>query len=395
MGGDRPDFLMSHEPSSIRDQQDIDAVLSHVFEIGASDVYLTGGRRAFVLLHEEVHDVTRRVLTNEEVETAMKLISNDGALVALRAGEDLDGRYGVPVYEQVAGTKIEVDRKRFRWNAIAVTSSVREDGLIITMRTIRATPPKLSELKVEPEISAAFNQKDGLILVCGGTGQGKTTLLAAHIRAMLEDVSRSLNIATYESPVEISYDGIDSLRSRIHQSEVPTNICSFERAARNAMRRHAHVLLIGETRDLATLEATLALADSGHLALTTLHANDVPQVISRVASWFTPAERMSRVASLCDAMRLVVVQRLIKSETTGGMVAVREYLQFDAEVRDQIRVAESMRELSIVIRTAVERKGQSFYAAALRFFNEGAISREQLQTFERRPSEDESFNMTL
>jgi defect-in-organelle-trafficking protein DotB len=142
------------------------------------------------------------------------------------------------------------------------------------------------------------------------------------------------------------------------------------------------VILVGETRDMETAQASLEASQTGHVVYTTIHSNSVPNTLSRVANMFSPSERMTKVFELAESLRLVVVQRLVRRADGAGRIALREFLAFDQSVRDQLRMATSLREAEHLLAKIVERKGQTMLSCAQTAFDKGLISADQLVIIE-------------
>jgi twitching motility protein PilT len=218
------------------------------------------------------------------------------------------------------------DRARFRVNGFQQRGSVA-----IALRLIPYELPDLAELGV-PEVVRAFaDLPQGLVLVTGPTGSGKSTTLAA----LLDRVNRTrpCHILTIEDPIEYVHR---HQLAAVNQREVGTDTESFPRALRSALREDPDVLLVGEMRDLETIHTALTIAETGHLVLATLHTNDTAQALDRVVDVF-PAEQQSQIrVQLAGALTGIVYQRLLP-RSGGGRVAAYEVLIATPGVRNMIR----------------------------------------------------------
>jgi twitching motility protein PilT len=201
----------------------------------------------------------------------------------------------------------------------------------MALRLIPRAVPSFTDLGLPPIIEQLANAPQGLVLVTGPTGSGKSTTLASMIRYL--STRRSSHILTIEDPIEY-FHAHD--RSIVTQREVGTDSQSFAQALRSALREDPDVLLVGEMRDVESIETTLTIAETGHLVLATLHTNDAPQAIDRVIDVF-PGERQPQVRSqLASGLLGVVAQRLLP-RADGGRVAAFEILLATTATRNLIR----------------------------------------------------------
>jgi twitching motility protein PilT len=218
------------------------------------------------------------------------------------------------------------DRARFRVNGFRQRGSVA-----VALRLIPYELPDLATLGV-PEVVRAFaDLPQGLVLVTGPTGSGKSTTLAALVDRI--NRTRPCHILTIEDPIEYVHR---HQLAAVNQREVGTDTDSFPRALRSALREDPDVLLVGEMRDLETIQTALTIAETGHLVFATLHTNDTAQALDRVVDVF-PAEQQSQIrVQLAGALTGIVYQRLLP-RIGGGRVAAYEVLIATSAVRNMIR----------------------------------------------------------
>ena len=218
------------------------------------------------------------------------------------------------------------DRARFRVNGF-----VQRGSVAIALRLIPYELPDLETLGV-PEIVRSFaDLPQGLVLVTGPTGSGKSTTLAALVDRV--NRTRPCHILTIEDPIEYVHH---HQMAAVNQREVGTDTESFPRALRSALREDPDVLLVGEMRDLETIQTALTIAETGHLVFATLHTNDTSQALDRVVDEF-PAEQQSQIrVQLAGALTGIVYQRLLP-RIGGGRVAAYEVLIATSAVRNMIR----------------------------------------------------------
>jgi len=299
------------------------------------------------------------------------LYGADG-MARLQGGNDLDTAYAIQLDRST--------RLRFRLNATSTRTS-RRDGGNVVLRPIADMPPPLSAQGVEPGILDAYRPRQGMVIVSGATGSGKSTLIAGMTVAKLMDQDGNFNIVEGAAPVEFLLERVRGPCSTINQTEIPRDLPTFAAFVRGAMRREPTDIIVGECRDSETMDAAIQAAISGHVLTTTIHANDVALTMQRIASLCPPAERENLVSAVAQSLRLVINQRLAPS-TDGRRTALREYLVFDADLRGQFLRTEPG-EWPALTRRAVEAQGQSFRVAIDRALEAGRIS-EQTAAFERR-----------
>ena len=201
----------------------------------------------------------------------------------------------------------------------------------LALRVIPQRIPTPSELGLPPVLGDLTRRHQGLILVTGPTGSGKSTTLASIINQI--NIERPCHILTIEDPIEYVYG---HMRATVSQREVGTDTHSFSDALRSALRADPDVLLVGEMRDLESIQFALTIAETGHLVFATLHTNDTSQALSRIIDVF-PAEQQAQVRTqLSAALTAIVYQRLLP-RVGGGLVGAFEVLVANSAVRNLIK----------------------------------------------------------
>lgn len=234
-------------------------------------------------------------------------------------------------------------------------------------------PPALSDLRVENEIVENSMPVNGLVLVTGVMGSGKSTLLAAILRDIIEKGGR--HVSSYEAPIEFDFDAIPNPGGPVSQSAIPEHLKTFLTATRNSTRTAPDVVLIGESRDPDTLRGMIESAEIGVAAYSTVHTRSVPETISRIINVFGIEERSQVTATLISCLRLIVSQRLLPLIDGSGRTALREYLVFTPEIREQLldippdKLIQKTEEL-------LAAHGQKIQDAALSAFQSQKISKE-------------------
>jgi twitching motility protein PilU len=256
---------------------------------------------------------------------------------------------------------ITIGETRFRVN---IHRQKGATGMVA--RLVKAKISTLAELGLPQTLETIMASKRGLVLLVGSTGSGKSTTLAAMIDH--RNATATGHIVTVEDPVEYVHP---PKKCVITQREVGFDTRSYSQALKNTLRQAPDVILIGEIRDLETMEAALAFADTGHLCVSTLHANSADQAIERIVSFF-PAERHREIlAQLSVNLRAVISQRLLPS-TRGGRAAALEILLDTPRIKDLIRRGE-LHVLKDAIEQATVEGCQTFDSALYALCKQGAI----------------------
>jgi defect-in-organelle-trafficking protein DotB len=335
------------EPISLWTIDDLDRFLLWAIENNASDVSLISGKPVYARIHGTWVAVTDREPSADELFMLLdKMTRNPGTSARVKGGDpDVD-----PPYEVKDQSNF---RHRFRVNATAIRDGWSV-GCNIVMRTIPAIPPSLDELNIEPELRKHLFPNNGLVLVTGVMGTGKTTLLASILRQIIEQGGRSL--LTFESPIEFDLSAIPGNTGPICQMELPIHLPSFQMAARNASRRAADVILVGESRDRETFRSMLEVSEIGVAAYSTLHTSSVHDTPSRILNVFNIDEQQGIAVTMFSTLRVIIQQRLLP-KVGGGRIAVRESLVFSDQDRRSLintpieKITDTLREMCIERKT--------------------------------------------
>ena len=333
-------------------------ILKSALKFNASDIHLKVGAPPIVRVDGNLYpfkDFAR--LSVENLQSMSELMMGPVQKEYLRDFHEVDLGYGVPGIG------------RFRVNIYQQRSS-----LVIAMRTISFEILDLTTLNM-PEIVEKMvdEHRRGLILVTGTTGSGKSTTLAAMIDYI--NRNRSENIITIEDPIEYLHRDNMSL---INQREVGFDTTSFALALRAALRQDPDVILVGEMRDLETIEIALTAAETGHLVLSTLHTVDAVETVNRIISVFPPHQQPQVRLQLASILRGVISQRLIERCDQKGRVPAIEVLVNTPMVRECIADAEKTIEIKDAILKGHSIYGmQSFDQSILSHYRNGMISYEE------------------
>ena len=219
------------------------------------------------------------------------------------------------------------DIGRFRVNAF------HQRGLVsIVFRHIKNRPPTFEELKIDSEILIKLAQsKDGLLLVCGATGSGKSSTMAAMLNWVNQNMDK--HIVSIEDPIEYTFSDDKSL---FQQREIGLDVPNFEMAIKSVLRQNPDIILIGEMRDKETFETAISAAETGHLVFSTMHAATVAQSLTRVFEFFPPDQLIQARRQIAGSIRGFICQKLIPALEGGGRFAAHEILVADATVRNLI-----------------------------------------------------------
>jgi len=222
---------------------------------------------------------------------------------------------------------IVVGEYRFRVNFFYTS-----DGLSAVLRKIETDIPAMADLKLPYVIQEIVDKPNGLVLITGPTGSGKSTKLASIIDAI--NASRSGHILTIEDPIEYIHH---SKESSISQREVGRDAKSFASALKASLREDPDVILVGELRDLETVQLAITAAETGHLVFGTLHTSGAPNTINRLIDVFPAAQQGQVRSQLAESLRLVVTQQLVKTADGNGRVAAFEIMVCNHAVRNLVR----------------------------------------------------------
>ncbi|MFO1054041.1 MAG: PilT/PilU family type 4a pilus ATPase [Planctomycetota bacterium] len=302
---------------------ELDKVLIAMLAAGerVSDINFSPGRPPQMEVDSQLVPFDRvGVLTPERTEKIAGILMGDSE--DLRA--DLHKRGSCDCSHQIP------DGPRFRVNIFRV-----DGNCAIVLRALPTEIPTFDSLGLPEALKKIPELKNGLVLVTGGTGSGKSTTLAAVIDAI--NSSRAVHIVTLEDPIEFKHP---HKKSTINQRELGKDYKDFSDGLRSALRQAPKVILVGEMRDRATVEIAMKAAETGHLVLSTLHTIDAGQTIGRIIGMFEPSEINLVRSRLAQMLRYVIGQRLLPKES-GGRAAALEIMGNDSRVRELICSGES------------------------------------------------------
>jgi twitching motility protein PilT len=335
----------------------IDSFFKHMIEQNASDLHLSVGSRPRIRLHGTLKEMESPELNNNLMQEMLFEIITEAQKKAFIARRDLDFAYEVP------------GLARFRANYL-----VQKRGLAAVFRVIPTDIKGVDALGVPQQVLKFADMNRGLVLVTGPTGSGKSTTLAALIDYI--NAGRKEHILTIEDPIEFVHQ---SKKCLVTQREVGTHTKSFSAALRAALREDPDVILVGELRDLETIELAVTAAETGHLVFGTLHTNSAAKTVDRIIDAF-PADQQAQIRTmLSESLKGVVSQQLLKRSDRAGRVPAMEILFVKTSVANLIREGKTF-QIPSIIQTGKGEGMQLMDQAIMEYLMQKVISPEEAHT---------------
>jgi twitching motility protein PilU len=323
-----------------------------------SDLFITAGFPPAMKIDSKMTPVSQTALSGQHTAMLVRAIMNDKQAAEFESTKECN----FAIAPQGIG--------RFRVNCFV------QQGLVgAVLRVITTTIPNFEDLKLPPVLKDVAMTKRGLVLFVGGTGSGKSTSLAAMIGYRNENSHG--HIVTIEDPVEYVHPHKNCL---ITQREVGVDTDSWQAALKNTLRQAPDVILIGEIRDMEVMEHAIAFAETGHLCLGTLHANNSNQAMDRIINFFPEARRQQLLMDLSLNLKGVISQRLIPNKEGRGRVAAVEVMLNSPLISDLIFKGE-VHEIKEIMKKSRELGMQTFDQALFDLFEAGRISYEDALRF--------------
>ena len=286
-------------------------------------------------------------------QIAMGLIGSDA-----RVGKDLSVSGSCDLAYQVRSAA------RFRVN---IFCSKKNHSIVL--RKLQTVIPTLDDIKAPSSFRKVIEEKNGLILVTGATGSGKSTTLAAMLREI--NATQSIHVVTLEDPIEFVHN---SIKATFNQREQGIDFDNFPNGLRAALRQAPKIILVGEMRDRSTMEIGLTAAETGHLVLSTLHTVDAGQTINRIVGMFDKEQEEQIRTRLAETLRWVICQRLLRKEG-GGRVAAHEIMGSNLRTTELIEQGEDeIKTYASVIEAAEPLGWQTFEGCLAKLYQQGLIS---------------------
>jgi twitching motility protein PilT len=264
---------------------------------------------------------------------------------------------------------------RFRVNAF------HQRGLVsIVLRHIKSRVPTFADLNLTPEPMLKLAQaKDGILLICGATGSGKSSTMAAMLNWINQNMDK--HIVTIEDPIEYTFQDEKSL---FQQREIGLDVATFQLAIRAVLRQNPDIILIGEMRDRETFETAISAAETGHLVFSTMHAATVSQSLTRLFEFFPPEEQLQARRAISGSLRGFVCQKLIPALEGGGRIPANEVLNADTVVRNLILEGQ-FEKIQGILEGTGDSSSFSFNKDIYRLIKAGKISKAEGLRFSPNP----------
>lgn len=318
---------------------------------GASDLHLVAGEPPMIRVQGQLREIEDAVLPNDELEQAIMSMMDESQRQIFQENMDYDMSY-------------EIDGNRSRVNLHR-----QEDKIGLAARMIPTVIPTPEQLRFEPTLHELTKLMDGLVLVVGPTGHGKSTTIAS----MIEEINktRKTHIITIEDPIEFMFEEKESL---IEQREVGTDTKSFASALKYVLRQDPNIILVGEMRDPETIATVLTAAETGHLVFSTLHTSTAAEAVERIIDVFEGARQKQVLIQLSAVLRGVVAQQLLPTKD-GGRVSAREILINTPAVSNLIR-ENNIAQIQSAIQTGANAGMVTMDNSLKALVRDGIISRE-------------------
>src|SRR5438309_5247373 len=342
------------------------SVLQELIQRNASDLHLKVGRPPTLRVNGELEPLGRPPMRPEDLKALAEQLMTPRQVKQFAEEKECDFAIGVPGIGRI---RVNLYQQR--------------GSLCYAMRAIPYQARTIAELNLPPVLEEIAMKPRGLVLVTGITGSGKSTALAAMIQYVNEH--RRANIITIEDPIEFLHRDINC---HINQREVGTDTANFGQALRRVLRQDPDVILIGEIRDIETLDTALKAADTGHLVFSTLHTTDATQTINRVLSFYPPHQQAEVRFSLASALQAVISLRLVPRADKPGRVPASEVLINTAAVQENMRdLTKSLSIPDLIAQGSVQYGMQSFDQSLFMWYQQGTVSYESAIFYATNPSE--------
>ena len=341
---------------------DITELLEFGVEQGASDCHLSAGEPPMIRINGDLKKFESPPLSTEQVHALIYDIMNDSQRKAFEETHECDFSFELG---QVA---------RFRVNVF-----MQRKGEGAVFRTIPTKVLTLEELGMPPMLKQMCDKEKGLILVTGPTGSGKSTTLAAMIDYL--NTTFEGHILTVEDPIEFVHQ---SKKCLVNQREIGPHTQSFANALRAALREDPDVILVGEMRDLETIQLALTAAETGHIVFGTLHTSSAPKTVDRIIDVFPPAQQAQIRAQFAESIEAVVTQTLLKKKSGGGVPPL-EIMTGTTAIRNLVRQGK-IHQIPGTMQVSQKDGMQTMDMALTNLVTRGVVTREEAQSKSMNPN---------
>lgn len=339
-------------------KENIERLLQAGFELKASDIHITVGVPPVMRINGELRKYGKESLLPEETEGMARAIIPEKMWARFKEQGELDFSYGIPGVS------------RFRVNTYHQRGCVS-----MAIRIVPTSIPTIEDLKL-PEILKKISEKpQGLVLVTGPTGSGKSTTLAAMIQYMNETMRK--HVITLEDPIEYLHKHGSSI---IDQREVGFDTNNFANGLRAALRQDPDVIMVGEMRDLETIQTAITAAETGHLVFGTLHTSSAPATINRIIDVFPPSQQAQIRIQLASVLVSVISQRLFPTIEKQGRIGATEILVNNSAVANLIR-NEKIHQIISIMQTSRSYGMHTLEMDVKELVQKGMISRDSAEPY--------------
>jgi twitching motility protein PilT len=341
---------------------DITQLLAFGVEQGASDCHLSAGEPPMIRIHGDLKKLDHAPLTKEEAHALVYDIMNDAQRKAFEETHECDFSFEM-------GTVA-----RFRVNVF-----MQRKGEGAVFRTIPTKILTLEQLEMPAILKQLCDKEKGLILVTGPTGSGKSTTLAGMVDYLNESFEG--HILTVEDPIEFVHQ---SKKCLVNQRELGPHTNSFANALRAALREDPDIILVGEMRDLETIQLALTAAETGHIVFGTLHTSSAPKTVDRIIDVFPPNQQAQIRAQFAESIEAVITQTLLKKKG-GGRIAALEIMTGTTAVRNLIREGK-IHQIPGTMQVSQKDGMQTMDMALQSLVSRGLVTKEEAQSKSTNPN---------
>jgi twitching motility protein PilT len=341
---------------------DITQLLAFGVEQGASDCHLSAGEPPMIRIHGDLKKLDHPPLTREEAHALVYDIMNDAQRKAFEETHECDFSFEMGAVA------------RFRVNVF-----LQRKGEGAVFRTIPTKILTLEQLEMPPILKQLCEKEKGLILVTGPTGSGKSTTLAGMVDYLNESFEG--HILTVEDPIEFVHQ---SKKCLVNQRELGPHTNSFANALRAALREDPDIILVGEMRDLETIQLALTAAETGHIVFGTLHTSSAPKTVDRIIDVFPPNQQAQIRAQFAESVEAVITQTLLKKKG-GGRVAALEIMTGTTAVRNLVREGK-IHQIPGTMQVSQKDGMQTMDMALQNLVSRGLVSKEEAQSKSMNPN---------
>ncbi len=331
----------------------------------ASDLHLKVGQRPILRVNTLIHEIGNRVLMQEDVKRLIYSIMTDMQRDRFETEHDLDFAYSIPGVG------------RFRINAFYERGTIA-----VAMMRVNTTIPGFQELNLPESMRKLCDIEQGLVIMAGPTGSGKSTTLACIIDYI--NTHQKLHIITIEDPIEYLFQ---DKKSFVNQREIGIDVPDFHQALKHVVRQDPDVILIGEMRDYVSFDAALMASETGHLVFSTIHASSAPQTIGRLLDLF-PTDRQPLIRqSLAFNLRAIVCQRILPSCKEGVKMVPAVEILFNNPTSTKLIMNGEDKKLADLIRASREEGMQDFNMSLVDLINRGLVSKKVALQYSPNPDQ--------